>query len=113
MRTITLALVLGALALAGPARAAPVSRATASLPGSMDNEASIFGLMTPYGGYAGAGTGVGVGARYQMTLVPEGILHATRVRDDIGLEFGLDWSHYSWSQCATGEMGDVLDRRHG
>jgi hypothetical protein len=97
MRKFTLALVLGALALAGPARAAPVSRATASLPGSMDNEVSIFGLMTPYGGYAGAGTGVGVGARYQMTLVPEGILHASRVRDDIGLEFGLDWDHYSFN----------------
>jgi hypothetical protein len=97
MRKFTLALVLGALALAGPARAAPVSRATSSVPGSMDNEVSIFGLVTPYGSYALAGTGVGVGARYQMTLVPEGVLHATRVRDDIGLEFGLDWDHYSWN----------------
>ncbi len=93
-----LAFALGTLAIAGPARAAPASHSAIASPlGSMNGELSIFVITSPYGGYASAGTGVGLGGRYQMTLVPAGVLRNTRVRDDIGLEFGLDWDHYSWS----------------
>lgn len=109
MRNITVtAIVLGVLALATPAQAAPPSYgARATAPGSMNNEFSIFAISSPFEPYAGAGAGIGLGARYQLTLVPEGVLGSPRVRDDIGLEFGADWAHYSWNDTypAYGTVG--------
>jgi len=100
LRKLTLAaLALGALLAARPALAAPPPRPQAAVasPGSLDREISIFGITSPYSGYASAGTGLGLGGRYQMTLVPEGILQNAKIHDDLGLELGLDWQHYGWS----------------
>jgi hypothetical protein len=64
---------------------------------SMDGDASGWGLL----GYGyGAGQGFGVGARYQKVIVPQGILHTSRVRDEIGLEFGADVVHYNFNLYA-------------
>jgi hypothetical protein len=97
------ALSLAVLVVADPAHAAPTPRAAPApavrtgTGGALDGELSFFGITTPYGAYASAGTGLGLGGRYQITLVPEGVLMNPRVHDDIGLEVGLDWSHYGWS----------------
>jgi hypothetical protein len=98
-KVAVIAIVVGALGYAAPAHAAPhmAPASNVTSPGSMNNEISIFGLTAPYDTYASAGAGFGVGARYQITLVPEGVIGASRVRDDIGIEFGLDWFHYSWN----------------
>ncbi|HEU4579751.1 MAG TPA: hypothetical protein VFS67_15940 [Polyangiaceae bacterium] len=48
-------------------------------------------------GYAySAGTGLGVSGRYQYTVVPEGFLHSSSIRDDFGVEAAVDFFHYSW-----------------
>jgi hypothetical protein len=48
-------------------------------------------------GYAySAGTGLGLSGRYQYTVVPEGFLHSGSIRDDFGIEAGVDFFHYSW-----------------
>ena len=97
------ALGFAVLVVASPAQAVPTSHAAAALAppvargGSVDGELSFFGITSPYSPYASAGTGLGLGGRYQITLVPEGLLMNPRVHDDVGLEFGLDWWHYGWS----------------
>jgi hypothetical protein len=75
--------VVAVLIAAAPARAA-----------TMDRDLTIWGL-AGYGHYGDA-AGFGLGGRYQLVVAPQGILHAASVRDELGLEFGLDWAHYSW-----------------
>jgi hypothetical protein len=77
---------LAALALtASPARAAqPVGR-------DSGNQFSVFGIAS----YYWHGGGVGLGARYELPIIPEGLLRA-QVRDDVALDFGADFIHVSW-----------------
>jgi hypothetical protein len=58
----------------------------------MDNVFSGFGLLN----YWYAQSGLGVGVRYQKTLAAEGVLGLPGVRDDIGVEAGVDYAHYSF-----------------
>ncbi len=94
MRKVLVGLsAIALLAAASPASAAPV-RAASVGGATMDRDLSLWGLA----GYSyGPGTGYGLGARYQVIVAPQGLLHASSVRDEIGLEFGFDWVHYSWS----------------
>lgn len=93
MRKLFIALTaITALAVAAPAAAAP---AAASGGATMDKDLTVWALLAPYAHSAGGG--FGLGARYQLELVPAGVLHLHNgVRDEIGLEFGADWAHYSF-----------------
>ncbi len=53
---------------------------------------SVYGIAS----YFWWNTGVGVGARYQFPLIPQGILHAGQIRDDIAMDAGLDFIHVGW-----------------
>jgi hypothetical protein len=60
----------------------------------MNDSVSVLGSL----GYAyAAGTGFGLSGRYQHTLSDSGILQSGNIRDDIGIEGGLDFYHYSWN----------------
>jgi hypothetical protein len=50
---------------------------------------SLWGVLDP-----GPFDGAGLGMRLALPIVPEGILHA-RVRDELVLEVGADYVHYS------------------
>jgi hypothetical protein len=80
------------LLAASPALAAPrpPSRASSSAPGSGGNSLSGWLVLDP-----GPFDGVGVGGRVGIPLAPQGVLHNPRVRDDITLEVGADFVHYS------------------
>jgi hypothetical protein len=77
---------------AAPA-AAPAAATRVSGP-TMDNQISIWGIL----GYNySAGSGYGLGARYQKVVVPQGFLHLTNgIKDELGVEGGVDFLHYSW-----------------
>jgi hypothetical protein len=98
MTTSALRLALAALAAltlaaASPARAAPPAgapRAAGELSGLL-----IFGAGYGYG--AGYHDGFGIGGRYRMALVPEGLLAGrAQVRDELDLEFGADLVRYDY-----------------
>jgi hypothetical protein len=74
--------------------AAPAAAATAASGPTMDNTISVWGIL----GYQySAGSGFGLGARYQKVVVPEGFLHLTNgIKDELGIEGGIDYLHYSW-----------------
>jgi hypothetical protein len=59
-------------------------------------ELSVHGIFAYYWG----DSGVGIGARYQLPIVPEGILHA-QVRDDIAIDFGADFVHANFGSFPT------------
>jgi hypothetical protein len=64
----------------------------------MDSHLSAFGILNYW---YGTGTGLGVGVRYQKTMVPEGVLKNDKIKDDIGIEGGVDYFHYSFGIFAT------------
>ncbi|MGB8931849.1 MAG: hypothetical protein WCC48_11435 [Anaeromyxobacteraceae bacterium] len=63
---------------------------------SSRGELSVHGIFAYYWG----DSGVGIGARYQLPIVPQGILHA-QVKDDIALDFGADFVHSNFGRFAT------------
>lgn len=82
-RWILPALALGLALSAAPAAAAPgYGRGT--------NILSVWGVFDP-----GTPDGAGLGVRYMLPIVPQGVLHSSQVRDEFTLEFGADFVHYS------------------
>jgi hypothetical protein len=81
---------------------APV--ATAEREAGLDNVFSAFGLLS----YWYADSGVGVGARYQKTVAPGGLLHLPAVHDDVGIEGGVDYAHYSFIGIAYNEVAVLV-----
>jgi hypothetical protein len=80
--------------------ATPVSAQSKPLPSSasMDHDLSAFGVLS----YTyRAGTGAGLGVRYQKTIEREGVLKLSDIRDDIGIEAGMDVVHSRWSSLGT------------
>lgn len=78
-----------------PAPAPAVDEAPVAAPpgkAGMDDTLSAFGLLS----YWYTESGVGVGARYQKTIAREGVLRLPTIHDDIGLEGGVDYVHYSF-----------------
>jgi len=73
------------------AQTTPETSVTAS-PANMDNVVSAFGLFSYW--YADAGLGIGV--RFQKTLVPGGVLKLPTLHEEIGIEGGLDYFHYGF-----------------
>jgi len=90
---------------ASPAAAPAAASATAG--STMDNNISIWGIV----GYRySAGTGWGLGARYQKVVVPEGFLHLTNgVKDELGVEGGIDYTSYSWDFYGYGWTYNEFD----
>lgn len=84
LRSLFAAIVTIAALHADPAAAQ--SRA----PGRGSNILSVWGVLDP-----GPIDGVGVGMRYMLPIVPEGILGHSRIRDEFTLEFGADFLHYN------------------
>jgi hypothetical protein len=75
-----------------PAAAPETASATSAQRASNDNLISAFlGL-----GYAYTGSGIGVGARYQKIVVPNGVLRDGPIHDEFGLEGGVDYYHYNF-----------------
>lgn len=90
------------------AAAAPAAAPAASTAGStMDNNISVWGIV----GYRySAGSGWGLGARYQKVVVPEGFLHLTNgVKDELGVEGGIDYTSYSWDFYGYGWTYNEFD----
>ncbi len=89
MTNRSLLLPIAALTLllsASTAEARPASRSSSG-PGA--SSFSLWGVLDP-----GPFDGVGLGARVAVPIVPQGLLHA-RVRDELVLELGADFVHYS------------------
>ena len=84
--------LLAALLLAAPAMAETPAAGAPSL----DKLVSVHGVLS----FWMAGTGLGVGARFQKTLLPEGVLKGgggpSIIKDDIGIEGGVDFARASW-----------------
>ena len=106
MKKLSLAAVLlAALFVSTPAeaqtkKAAAAAPAASSLQLSgptMDNQVSVWGIL----GYGfGYDLGYGLGARYQKIVNPadKSFLKLTNgIRDEIGIEGGIDFVHYSYS----------------
>ena len=90
---LAILVVLGSAAPALGQTSSPGPEASVSTsPAAMDNVVSAFGVFS----YWHAQTGLGLGARYQKTIVPRGVLKLAHVHDDIGLEGGLDFYHYGF-----------------
>src|SRR5512133_470403 len=90
--TRTHLLPIAALSLplsASRAEARPVSHASSSSSGTGVSSLSVWGVLDP-----GPVDGAGAGLRLTFPIVPQGILHA-RVRDELVLEVGADFVHYS------------------
>jgi hypothetical protein len=85
VKATIVALLLGA---ALPAAAAP--RPAGSAPGPGGRSLSLWGVVDP-----GPIDGVGAGMRLTLPIVPEGMLHGASVRDELVLEVGADFVHYS------------------
>jgi hypothetical protein len=84
-RTLLVAiLLLGAV----PAAAAPV-KSTRPSAGRRGQSLSLWGVLDP-----GPIDGAGVGGRFALPIVPEGLLHSPTVKDELMLELGLDFVHY-------------------
>ena len=85
-----LAATVAVLALAAsPAAAAPTAMYPRSAPGPGDRSLSIWGVADP-----GPYDGLGLGFRYTLPIVPQGVLHSPSVRDEFTLELGTDFVHY-------------------
>lgn len=82
---------LSLLLAASPAEAKPGTshHASGSGSGAGASSLSIWGVLDP-----GPIDGAGVGFRLAFPIVPQGILHA-RVKDELVLELGADYLHYS------------------
>src|SRR5215831_265754 len=85
-------LVPAAAAAQTATTATPEVTASAAARGSNDNLVSAFGLL----GYAYANSGFGLGARYQKTLVPVGVIKSGSVHDEFAIEGGLDYYRYGF-----------------
>lgn len=83
-------------------RPALVARGQATA--GMDDVVSAFGLLS----YWYAESGLGVGARYQNTIAPGGVLRLPTVHDDVGLELGVDAIHYSFFGATYNEIAFLV-----
>ena len=71
------------------ARSAASTSTSSSSSGSGLSSLSVWGVFD-----AGPVDGAGVGLRLALPVVPQGLLHA-KVKDELVLEFGTDFVHYS------------------
>jgi hypothetical protein len=87
-----------ALTIATPAVAAD---APASSGGGLKLD---HGLVSAYGiiAYHWWDTAYGLGFRYQVPLLPEGLLKNPNVKDDLAIDAGLDFVHLSYGNVVTG-----------
>ncbi len=94
-RSLLLPIVAVALLLsASPAQAKPGASRSSS--GSASSSGGVGVSSLSFWGVFDAGPvdGIGLGMRLALPIVPQGILHA-KVRDELVLELGADWVHYS------------------
>lgn len=110
MRFSLAAVLAAALFAAAPAQAqtkkaaaAPAAKALAPAAPTMDNQISVWGIL----GYGfGYDLGYGLGARYQKIVVPadKSVLKLQNgIRDEIGIEGGVDFTHYSYDYGFFGD----------
>jgi hypothetical protein len=81
MRRLFIALIAALTLSAGTAQAQEPSYARGS-----GNLLTVHGLFS----YYWSGLGVGVGVRYELPLVPGGLLVNAGIREDLALDFGAD-----------------------
>jgi hypothetical protein len=91
MRRLATAALAAAILTATPALAAPP-------PAAATGSKSVVGW-----GILGWGSAVGVGATFQLPLVPQGLIHdpGFRLRDSLDLDLGIDYLSY-WNHYYTG-----------
>jgi hypothetical protein len=68
---------------------------------TLDNTLSAFAVFDY--GYSGLGAAPGVGLRFQKRIVRDLGLKGPKVHDELAIEAGLDYVHYSWSLAAYPE----------
>ncbi len=74
----------------------PTTAGTPGNAGNLDNAVTLFGTLNY--AYSGSGTGLGIAARYQKRLADRvAIRNHPTIHDDIGIEVGPGYSHYSFS----------------
>jgi hypothetical protein len=91
-RALLSSAALSLLLAAAPAAAKPGvdrSTGTSTASGTSGNTISLWGVLDP-----GPVDGAGFGLRVGIPIVPQGFLHA-RIRDELVLEVGADFLHYS------------------
>jgi hypothetical protein len=88
-RTLLPIAALSLLLTASPAEARPGGTSSSSGSGTGVSSLSLWGVFDP-----GPIGGAGFGMRLALPVVPQGILHA-KVRDELVLEVGADFLHYS------------------
>ena len=91
MRRLLAAVAFGLLLSATPALAEITPRDRVPV-GGMDGQLSVWGIYSYHYSFGGHG----LGARYQKTVLPQGLLNNPSIREDIGIEGGIDFVHYSW-----------------
>jgi len=98
---LALLTLASALLAAAPARAAqPAQPAHAGAPGELTGFL-IFGAGYGYG--TGYHDGFGLGGRYRLSLIPEGLIQGRgTVRDSLDLEFGADLIRYRYGYRSPG-----------
>lgn len=89
-RNVAVAVVVVAVLAASRAAAAPSQMYGRPAPGLGDRSLSIWAVADP-----GPYDGLGVGFRYTLPIVPQGVIHSATVRDEFTLELGTDFVHYS------------------
>lgn len=89
LRLSLLAATAAVLAVAAPAAAQQGKAAGRSAPGRGGQMLSLWAVLDP-----GPIDGIGFGGRVMFPLVPEGVLHHPRIRDEFTLEVGGDFVHY-------------------
>jgi hypothetical protein len=84
-------LVLTFLLAASTAEARPAARSASAraAPGRGGQALSFWAVLDP-----GPVDGIGLGGRVMLPLVPEGVLHHHRIRDEFTLDIGADFVHY-------------------
>jgi hypothetical protein len=95
-KLLTVAIAAALLSTGSIARAADQAAAPAAVEFKLVGEGTGIAVWGIVGGW---GDGLGLGARYEMPLIPGGVLKGsvpTFKKDSIEVEAGLDYVHYSW-----------------
>jgi hypothetical protein len=85
-----------------PAAAAPAPAPPEAPPGSRTSESNTISGFLGLGYDYGFSIGVGLGARYQIAIVPNGFLHHPTIHDELALEPGIDFFHDGYSFAGGG-----------
>jgi hypothetical protein len=91
---LLVAVAISLAVAASPAEARPGASPGASQGASSGASTGVTSLSV-WGDFDPGPNGAGLGFRLSLPIVPQGLLHSSRVRDELVLEVGGDFLHYS------------------